>query len=153
MIHGLDTGFLVALELQEHLDHLPAKAKLTNLVAAGDRIALAPQIVSEFLHVVTDTKRFRQPFDIDTARQIAEQWWTAAEVEQVFPDGAATRQFLLWVRQYHLGRKRLLDTLFAATLQRLGITSILTTNPRDFAIFGIFTCITPQSSPPAPPPP
>ena len=78
-----------------------------------------------------------------TAQRLAEQWWTAREVIQVFPDDAATQQFLAWLRQFSLGRKRLLDTLLAATLHRAGIASILTTNPADFAVFGMFACVTP----------
>ena len=42
-------------------------------------------------------------------------------------------------------RKRLLDTLLAATYQQAGIRSLLTTNQADFAVFGVFTCITPHS--------
>ena len=61
MIHGLDTGFLVAAEVAEHADHARARALLARLLAAGDRCALAPQVLTEFLHVVTDARRFTQP--------------------------------------------------------------------------------------------
>jgi len=47
--------------------------------------------------------------------------------------------------RFALGRKRLLDTLLAATYLRAGIRSLLTTNPADFAVFGAFTCITPKA--------
>jgi len=76
---------------------------------------------------------------------MAEQWWTASEVVQVFPNNAATRQFLGWLQQFSLGRKRLLDTLLAATYLQAGIQSLLTTNPADFAVFGAFRCITPKA--------
>jgi hypothetical protein len=36
-----------------------------------------------------------------------------------------------------------LDTLLAATYLRAGVLSLLTTNPSDFGVFGVFTCITP----------
>ena len=36
MIHGLDTGFLVAAELLEHAEHVVARDTLARLVAAGD---------------------------------------------------------------------------------------------------------------------
>ena len=64
---------------------------------------------------MTDPRRFVKPLDMMAARQLAEQWWRAREVVQVFPDDAAVRQFLAWLQQYSLGRKRLLDTLLAAT--------------------------------------
>jgi hypothetical protein len=56
-----------------------------------------------------------KPLDIASAQRLAEQWWTASDVVQVFPDDGATRQFLDWLKQFSLGRKRLLDTLLAAT--------------------------------------
>jgi predicted nucleic acid-binding protein len=144
--HGLDTGFLVAAEVMEHADHADARAVLTRLIGAGDRIAIAPQILAEFIHVVTDPRRFTNPLDMVAAQQLAGQWWTAGDVIQVFPDDDATKQFLTWLAQFSLGRKRLLDTLLAATYWRAGINSILTTNPADFAVFGVFTCITPKTA-------
>jgi hypothetical protein len=71
---------------------------------------------------------------------------SSAFEEQVFPDAAATSQFLTWLQQFSLGRKRLLDTLLAATYRQAGVHSLLTTNAADFAVFGTFTCITPKST-------
>jgi predicted nucleic acid-binding protein len=146
MIHGLDTGFLVAAEVLEHAEHVAARDTLARLLAAGDLIAIAPQVLAEFIHVVTDPRRFGRPLDITAAHRLAEQWWTAREVVHAFPDGAATRQFLAWLRQFSLGRKRLLDTLLAATYKQAGTLSLLTTNPADFTVFGVFSCITPTGT-------
>src|SRR5437667_6399731 len=143
MTHGLDTGFLVAAEVTEHAEHSAARDTLARLLSAGDLIAIAPQVLAEFIHIVTDPRRFTHPLDMAAARQLAEQWWTASDVVPVFPDDGATRQFLGWLAQFSLGRKRLLDTLLAATYRQAGIQSVLTTNPRDFAIFGVFLCTTP----------
>jgi predicted nucleic acid-binding protein len=143
MNHGLDTGVLVAAELQEHANHVAARNLLARMIAAGDSISIAPQVLAEFIHVATDPRRFVQPLSVIVAQQLAESWWTAQEVVQVFPDDAATRQFLTWIQQFSLGRKRLLDTLLAATYHRAGVNSVLTTNPADFAVFGVFACITP----------
>lgn len=150
MTHGLDTGFLVAAEVTEHTEHLAARQTLSRLLTAGDRIAMAPQVLAEFVHIVTDPRRFSQPLNMPEARSIAEQWWTASEVDQVFPNAAATQQFLAWLQQFSLGRKRLLDTLLAATYQQAGIQSVLTTNATDFAIFGVFHCISPNAGAPHP---
>ena len=115
MVHGLDTGFLVAAEVAEHADHSAARQTLARLVAAADRIAIAPQILAELIHVVTDPRRFTEPLSMEEARQVAQQWWTATEVDHAFPNDAATQQFQAWLQQFSLGRKRLLDTLLAAT--------------------------------------
>jgi predicted nucleic acid-binding protein len=145
MIHGLDTGFLVAAEVREHVARADARATLARVqvLSAGDFIAITPQVLAEFIHVVTDPRRFLQPLDINAARRVAEQWWTASDVVQVFLDAGAVRQFLAWLQQFSLGRKRLLDTLLAATYGQAGIQSLLTTNQSDFLVFGVFTCVTP----------
>lgn len=143
MMHGLDTGFLVAVEVAEHPSHVDSRRCLTELITRGDTLAIAPQIIAEFIHIVTDAKRFSQPLEMSVAITLAEQWWTARDVVPVFPNDLATRLQLAWLRQNSLGRKRLLDTLLAATYWQAGITSILTTNPSDFKIFGCFQCITP----------
>jgi predicted nucleic acid-binding protein len=147
MIHGLDTGFLVALELAEHSEYTAARATLAGLLAAEDELAVAPQVLAEFMHIATDPKRFAQPLTMDEARDAAEQWWTARDIRQILPDDQAVRQFLAWVHQHSLGRKRLLDTLLAATYRQFGINSLLTTNAADFAVLGGFTCITPAAVP------
>jgi hypothetical protein len=90
--------------------------------------------------------RFTQPLDMNAARQVAEQWWTSSDVVQAFPDAGAVRQFLTWMQQFSLGRKRLLDTLLAATYGQAGIQSLLTTNHSDFLVFGVFTCVAPGGS-------
>jgi predicted nucleic acid-binding protein len=148
MTHGLDTGFLVAAAVSEHAENPAARETLARVLAAGDQIAIAPQVLAEFIHIVTDPRRFTHPLDVAAARQLAEQWWTARDVLRVYPDDGATRQFLVWLQQFALGRKRLLDTLLAATYRQAGIHSLLTTNPADFGVFGAFSCITPKATTP-----
>ena len=144
MIHGLDTGFLVAFEVIEHPAHVASRVKLQELLATGDTLALAPQVLSEFLHIVTDRKRFGTPLEMSEAIHRSEEWWTARDVVPVFPNDLASRQFFVWMRQHFLARKRLLDTFLASTDWQAGISSILTTNPSDFVVFGCFQCVTPS---------
>ena len=114
------------------------------MLSAGDINAIGPQVLAEFVHVVTDPRRFAQPLDVNATHSVAEQWWTASDVVQVFPDADAVRQFLTWLKEFSLGRKRLLDTLLAATYRQAGIQSLLTTNQSDFLVFGVFNCISPS---------
>jgi predicted nucleic acid-binding protein len=143
MIHGLDTGFLVAAEITEHAEHAAARSTLGQVVSTGDTIAIAPQVLAEFIHIVTDSRRFAKPLDMTAARELAGQWWTAREVVRVFPDEGTAQLFLAWLEEFSLGRKRLLDTLLAATYHQAGIRSVLTINQADFQVFAVFHCITP----------
>ena len=140
---GADTTFLVQLEIQEMPQHAPAHEVLRrDVLAANEPLVLAPQVLAEFIHIVTDPKRFKQPLTVDHARDKARFWWTAAEVRHVFPNDAATTQFLDWHAHHRLGRKRLLYTLLAATLWTAGVRRIVTSNAGDFTIFG-FDVISP----------
>ena len=139
MTHGLDTSFLVAVEAGSHEEHTACRARFQKLLKAGDTFSLVPQILAEFIHVVTDPRRFASPLTQEQAIARAETWWNAAEVVHVFPTAESTLLFLGWLEKHELGRKRLLDTMLSSTLQAGGVTSILTLNRDDFTVFGSFT--------------
>lgn len=132
MTHGIDTDFLVAVEILEHPFHREADALLHGLLRDGHDLAVSPQTLAEFIHVVTDERRMPQPLRMSEAIARAEQWWQAVEVVRVFPDGRSVSDFLAWLTRYRLGRKRLLDTMLAATLKSSGVKRIVTNNERDF---------------------
>ena len=141
MTHGIDTDFLVATEVRDHPFHRGADALLHSLLTDGHDLAVAPQTLAEFIHVVTDGKRMPQPLSITDAVQRAEHWWQAAEVVRVFPDGQAVTDFLVWLMRHQLGRKRLLDTMLAATFLNAGVKRIVTNNGRDFQLVGAFEIV------------
>lgn len=66
----------------------------------------------------------------------AQFWWNAREVRHVYPRDGSSQQFITWLSQHALGRKRLLDTQLAATLWDAGVRRLITSNPRDFGLFG-----------------
>ena len=141
MIHGLDTSFLVAVEIEEHACHAEARRMLDEFLNRGDRFALAPQILAEFVHTVTDARRFQVPLTMETALRHSQKWWNATEVDQTMPTDDAMSRFHEWMLRHRLGRKRVLDTMLAATYRSAGITSLLTLNAQDFTVFGEFTCL------------
>ena len=139
---GLDTTFLVQVEVQESDGHGAALEVLRREILGRDReAALAPQVLSEFIHVVTDRRRFERPLSMAQALAKASFWWNAREVERIVPEDQAVSQFVTWMQAHGLGRKRLLDTLLAATYYRSGVTRIVTSNARDYRVFGVFELI------------
>jgi len=50
---------------------------------------------------------------------------------------------LRWMRQFNLGRKRILDTHLAAVLHTAGVHRLLTSNPADFTLFGVLDTVVP----------
>ena len=139
---GIDTTFLVQLEIRESESHAAAMEVLRDRILGRDReAALAPQVLTEFVYIATDPRRFTQPLSVDQAVGKAGFWWNAREVARVYPDEESVAQFLAWMRGHRLGRKRLLDTLLAATYYGSGITMIATSNARDYRTFGVFELI------------
>jgi predicted nucleic acid-binding protein len=138
MLSGVDTTFLVENEVAGHPHHRWARSTLDTLLAGGNTLAIAPQVLAEFVHVVTDAKRFSQPLTMDQALARADLWWQAREVVHVFPTDDSCRLFLKWMSEHRLGRKRLLDTLLASTYFAHGIRSILSSNARDYTVLGCF---------------
>lgn len=59
------------------------------------------------------------------------------------PTHASMDQTIRWMRQFNLGRKRILDTHLAAILHTSGVRRLLTSNPADFTVFGVLKTITP----------
>jgi predicted nucleic acid-binding protein len=130
---GVDTSFLVAFEIEGHPAHGSARRVAGRHAREG--FALAPQVLSEFAHVVTDSRRFERPLAMHEALARASAWWNGNEVTQVEPSSEAVSLFLTWMGEYELGRKRLLDTMLAATYKSIGVSLVISSNWRDFAVF------------------
>ena len=135
---GVDTTWLVEVELREHARHEAARAVLNRLAEEGEIFVLAPQVLDEFVHAVTDSNRFQNPLSMDDAIYAAEHWWSAKAVRRIFPTRESVQLGFQWMREYELGRKRILDTQLAATFYTHGITRILTSNFMDYRVFGCF---------------
>jgi len=136
MTHGVDTDFLVAVEILDHPHHAGAWALFQSLLRTGERFAVVPQVLAEFVHVTTDPRRMSSPLSVDEALLRAERWWNAEEVVRVFPTPDSTRDFLLWMRLHGLGRKRLLDTMLAAAYFHAGVRRLITNNQADYRVLG-----------------
>ena len=141
MRHGLDTSFLVAVEVACHPEHAAARAVAERLRRAGDRFVITPQVVAEFLHVVTDPKRFSASLTMEQALERVKLWWDAKDAERVVPTDGTVTWFLTAIAKHRLGRKRVLDSLLAGTSHTAGISSVLTLNPADFVVFPEFSCV------------
>lgn len=140
---GLDTTFLVEVSIREHPGHLAARVEMDKHLTAGGTFFLAPQVIAEFIHVITDSRRFQHPLLIPEALEKAKIWWHAREIRHAMPTSASIEQFNGWMHEFNLGRKRILDTMLAATYFTHQISTVLSSNARDFAVFGCFTVITP----------
>lgn len=136
---GADTSFLVGLAVREHPAHSGCWHLFENDIRGRPgSMALGAQVLAEFAHVVTDPRRFERPLAMADALELCSQWWNAEECRQIGSDFDAGALFLTWMQAHRLGRKRLLDTLLAASYYAAGVKRIATTDWRDFATYGVF---------------
>lgn len=136
---GADSSFLVGLAVREHPAHSRCWGLFEREILGGTAtMALAAQVLAEFCHVVTDPRRFARPLEMHEALELCERWWDAQECRPVDVDPEVGALFLAWMHEHGLGRKRLLDTLLAATYHRAGVERLASTDWRDFAVYGVF---------------
>ncbi len=139
---GADTTFLVQLELIEVPAHHAARQLLQREILQPQvSLALAPQVLAEFIHITTDPRRFQKPLTMDQAVAKALFWWNSVEIRHVFPTDDSTRIAFDWLQHHQLGRKRILDTQLAATLWSAGIKRLVTSNAADFKLLGFETLV------------
>lgn len=138
---AIDTDFLVRLSIARHPGMAAAVELRDRHLMAGDRFALAPQVVTEFIHVVTDVRRFTRPLEMAEALRVAREWCNAREVDLLFPEGDVMNRFFELMETYRLGRKRVLDTCLAATCLAAGISHLITGNASDYEAFEELTLI------------
>ena len=138
---GIDANVLVALALAEHPSHSSAVGAFDRELAAAEKMVLAPGVAAEFLHVVTDPKRISPPREMAEAvawlrswnGEVAPLWLTTSE--------PAIQLWWKWMEDFRLGRKRILDTQYAALLHTSGVRRLLTNNAEDFRVFGVFEIV------------
>lgn len=140
---GVDCNILVQLALADH----PANAVTVVAVQAEMQRAgllVFPSLVAtEFLHVVTDARRFDPPLTMIEALDWMDEILTTPSFKLLEPSPESLRQTFRWMRQFNLGRKRILDTHLAAVLYTAGVRRLLTSNPGDFTVFGVLETVVP----------
>jgi len=140
---GLDCNILVQLAFADHAANAKTIAAVQTETQKGEKLALPSLVVAEFLHVATDARRFAPPLTMTEALDWIEDFLKNPMVNLLEPGQTSLDQTFQWMRQFNLGRKRILDTQLAAILHSNGVRRLLTSNPADFAVFGVLEIIVP----------
>lgn len=150
MILAIDTDVLVAWAMTGSPRHVTARRLLDHEVRGrGGSLALTSQVIHEFLHVTTDPRRFENPLSMTEALRVAHQLWNAEEVIRLFPAPEVLPRTLEHMERLRLGRKRILDTALAATLECAGVHRLATFNPADFVVFEFLELLPSPDGPPS----
>ena len=70
---GLDSNILVQLALQDHPANAATVAAVQAEVQRGSRLVFPALVVDEFLHVITDERRFSPPLTMTEALEKQEE--------------------------------------------------------------------------------
>jgi predicted nucleic acid-binding protein len=123
--------------------HTAARSLVRSEIAAGRPIALVLQVLWELIHVVTDPRRFPSPMSIGSAVALARTLWDAPDTQRLRAGPKTAHRTLELLQAQRLGRKRILDTALAATLEEAGIRRLATFNRRDFEVFSFLEVVEP----------
>ena len=147
---GVDTNVLIYAHIPSLPEYPRVKSFLLSFLAQSHAtLVLTPNILHELVHIVTDERRFTSALSMPEALAVARHFLRRPNVECASVDEAILEDALSLLEQHHLGRKRITDTLFAATLRRRGVRALLTCNQADFQIFTDLELIDPRTADPA----
>ena len=139
---GLDCNILVQLAFADHAANAQTIAAVQTETQKGEKLVFPSLVVSEFLHVATDARRFAPPLTMTEALDWIEEFLKNPAVSLLEPSQASVDQTLHGCGS-STGPRRILDTQLAAVLHSKGVSRLLTSNPADFAVFGALETVTP----------
>jgi predicted nucleic acid-binding protein len=147
VIRAIDTNILVYLAASDVPQHVESRRYIERFLSQsqGNRIAVTEDVLFEFVHVVTDPKRLKNPMKMGQALAWAEAFWSGQETTPLLPSPMTFSRTLELLRTHGLSRKRIRDTLLAAILEENAVRELLTANVSDFQIFPFLEPIDPTA--------
>jgi predicted nucleic acid-binding protein len=144
---GLDTNVLIYAQMPAFETHeLVRRNLLSHLQQPDVTLVVTPMILHEFVHVITDSRRFDPPVPMREALAAARLFLGHANVMCLAVSEESTLRAFDLLGRYRLGRKRIADTLFVATLFQHGVSELITCNPKDFTVFPGLAVTDPRAS-------
>ena len=139
---GADTTWLIDLEYDDSPRHSGAVRLFEEWKAKPfSFMALYYNSFLEFQHIITDGKRFSEPFSMMQAIELSWYWLENERIKVIYPTDSSFKRAQLWMNMHRLGRNRIHDTHLAAAFAEAGVTQIYTANPSDFEIFEAFDLV------------
>ena len=143
---GVDTDTLVHWAMADAPHHGAVRRCFEREVKRGNRLGLTHQVLREFLHVTTDARRFEHPLAMKDALRLSLELWNGLEVERLLPTARTHDRLCELIGRLRLGRKRILDTALAVTLEAAGVRRLATLNGRDFEVFTFLEVVDPREA-------
>lgn len=146
MKRGLDTNVLIYAQMPAFEEHGEVRRYLLGQLEQPNlTLVVTPGVLHEFVHIVTDGRRFDPPVSMAEALAIARLFLGRSNVECIGAGEAVLFEAFDLLERHRPGRRRIADTLLAATLLHHGVSALITCNPRDFAVFEGLEVIDPRT--------
>src|SRR5215217_3702515 len=108
MRRGVDTNVLIYAHMAEMPHHEAVRRYLLDQLAQDDvTLIVTPGILHEFVHVVTDGRRFDPPVAMKDALALARGYLGGANVECLSVDERSLTKAFALLERHQLGRKRI----------------------------------------------
>ena len=144
MILGVDTDVLVNWVMAGAPHHQASRELLEREVRKnGSQLGVVLQALLEFQHISTDPRRFEEPLTMAKALEWSQVIWDSKEVVRILPRASVLPRVVDLMKRHSLGRKRILDTSLAATLEGSDVRRLATLNRKDFEVFSFLELISP----------
>jgi len=95
--------------------------------------------------VATDPKRFEHPMTMTNARAVTLELWDSRDVVKVRPTESVVHRVTELMQRHRLGRRRILDTALAATLEGQRLRRLAAMNSRDYRAFSFLEIVDPTA--------
>jgi predicted nucleic acid-binding protein len=99
---GLDCNILVQLAIADHPANARTLAAVQSETQQGTKLVFPSLVATEFLHVVTDERRFAPPLTMEEAADWLQEFLANPLVGLIEPTQASLEQTLRWMRQFNL---------------------------------------------------
>lgn len=143
MIVAVDTDVWVNWLMSGAPHHEAARRFVEHQAMAENELGLTLQTLLELIPICTDPRRFPRPLGMEEALQWAQALWNGESIRKLTPSGDVMNRTAELMLQHGLGRKRILDTALAATLEAASVSTLATFNNKHFAVFSFLRIIVP----------
>lgn len=133
---AIDTNILIYAQFSGFAQHVRAKLAVESALRdEKTRLNFTVGIFQEFLHIVTDQRRFEHPLTMREATEAVAIHQGRQNVRILETSENDLMNAMALLQLHRLGRNRIADTILAAVLRRHGVRRLWTKNLSDFRLF------------------
>lgn len=140
----LDSNVLVYAADKSSPYHKPSKELRERGLTGEILLCVCPQVLTEFLAVVTDSRRVKNPISPSEAIKEVEKYLTAPNILKIYQNEVSFRELVELIGKYKIGKQEVFDLQLVSTMLTSKISKIYTFNTSDFSKFKEIKILSPN---------